>query len=73
MEADFLSVYNLDLRAALWGERRIGSRRLLALLKGLPATAATYRVVSMEESRRPPTAEDLRGFFGDALEIRSKT
>lgn len=46
MEADFARFYRLDLRRALWGPGPVGVRRLLVLVRQLPAESATVRAVT---------------------------
>lgn len=46
VEADFQSHYGLDLRTVLWGPARSGVRRILSLIRGLPADGATVRMLS---------------------------
>lgn len=46
VEADFQSHYGLDLREVLWGKTAAGVRRILALVRGLPARSATARTIS---------------------------
>lgn len=45
LEASFQSTYRLDLRFALWGppDRRIGVRRLVSLIQGLPPRSPLHR------------------------------
>jgi len=46
LEADFQREYGIDLREALYGEDRIGGRRLTALINGLSLDSATMRKVN---------------------------
>lgn len=46
VEADFQSHYGLDLREVLWGSRRLGVRRINALVEGLPLSGATFRAAA---------------------------
>lgn len=46
LEASFQAAYGLDLRQALWGPRRIGVRRLAALIGGLPTASPFARSVN---------------------------
>lgn len=43
LEADFLREYKIDLRDATSGRNRIGLRRLMVLIKGLPPHSALTR------------------------------
>jgi len=58
LEADFLRFYAVDLRAVLWGEHAWGVRRLVALVRGLPADSAFASAISAEESSTPTPAPD---------------
>lgn len=46
LEADFQRYYQIDLASALYGDRPLGARRFLALIKWLPAEAAVWRATS---------------------------
>jgi len=46
LEADFQREYGIDLREALYGEDRVGGRRLTALINGLSPDSATMRKVN---------------------------
>lgn len=71
LEADFTSVYGLDLRRELWGDSHAGCRRVLSLVEKLHAESATVRSVAergrreAEEAARPKTVRDaVQRFFG---------
>lgn len=65
LEADFQAYYGLDLRAALWGDTALGSRRLFALIKGIGPDSALGRQVMAEEPKQTPTTDEqqLHAFF----------
>ena len=46
VEADFQSEYGLDLRDSLWGEKKIGTRRLCALVLGVSPRGAIARALT---------------------------
>ena len=66
LEADFQSVYGLDLRAVLWGPDPVGCRRLLGLVECLPAGAVTLLSPAAQPDPEPPpsTRDAVRKFFG---------
>lgn len=44
-EADFQRFYGLDLRRVCYGPSPLGTRRLKALVEGLPSESSLYRVL----------------------------
>lgn len=52
VEADFQHHYGMDLRRVLWVER-VGCRRLLALLEGLPLGSASVSHMKAPEKKPP--------------------
>ena len=59
LEADFQREYGIDLRDALYGDKRIGARRLQALINGLSPKSATMRKVSFNSQEWGPVEELL--------------
>lgn len=45
LESDFQRYYGLDLRECLWGGARLGARRLVSLVDGLPPESALARTL----------------------------
>lgn len=77
VEADLLRYYQVDLPAALWGDRPVSARRLAALVRSLPPDSATVRVataepsvVSSEGHRRGVTsAADIEAVGGNVIYV----
>jgi hypothetical protein len=58
VEADFQSHYGLDLRSVLWGPLRLGVRRVLSLVLGLPPTGALFRA-AVTDGKSWTTTDEL--------------
>jgi len=59
LEADFQREYGIDLREALYGDSRVGGRRLTALVNGLSPRSATMRKINANGDEWGSTEELL--------------
>ena len=68
LEADFQREYGIDLREALYGEPRIGGRRLTALVNGLSLNSATMRKANSDWG----TVEELLATLCELMDLNNR-
>ncbi len=73
LEADFQAVYAIDLRDALWGAAKIGVRRLLSFVRGLPEDSRTWQAVQRaQELAEQKSPEHMAKVLGGAIRFTGR-